>query len=265
MVNVTQNNNLEKLGFSFSAGGAHLARTMMLTELTQLFEFLPEAAANKDTYFEAIVDDNCLSKRSARTRLLTARHLADLYGLDNAFLLFRALKFFWYRAETARPQLALLLAYARDPILRMSAKHILSTSPGVQIQRQEIEDIISNQFPDRFSEATLKSTAQNINATWTQAGYLMGKTKKFRCTSEASEAAICFALLMAYLRGTRGEELFTSEYIQLLDCRPDKALDLIESAARKGWAVFKRVGSVVEVAFPSLINQQEMEWVREQA
>ncbi len=265
MVTVTQNNNLEKLGFSVSTSGAHLSRTMMLPELTQLFEFLPEATTNKEAYFEAIVDDNCLSKRSARTRLLTARHLADLYGLDNAFLLFRALKFFWYRAETARPQLALLLAYARDPILRMSAKHILSTSPGVQIQRQEIEDIISNQFPDRFSEATLKSTAQNINATWTQAGYLTGKVKKIRCMSEPSEAAVCFALLLAYLRGTRGEELFTSEYIQLLDCRPDKALDLIESAARKGWAVFKRVGSVVEVAFPSLINQQEMEWVREQA
>jgi len=262
---MNQKDNLEQLGFSFSAGGAHLARTMMLPELTQLFEFLPEATATKAAYFEAIVDDNCLSKRSSRTRLLTARHLADLYGLDNAFLLFRALKFFWYRAESARPQLALLLAYARDPIFRMSAKHILSTSPGVQIQRQEIEDIISNQFPDRFSEATLKSTAQNINATWTQAGYLTGKTKKIRCTSEASEAAVCFALLMAYLRGTRGEELFTSEYVQLLDCRPDKAMDLIESAARKGWAVFKRVGSVVEVAFPALINQQEMEWVREQA
>lgn len=265
MVNVIQNSNIEKLGFSVSKSGAHLSRTIMLSELSQLFDYLPEEIANKDAYFEAIVDDNCLSKRSARTRLLTARHLADLYGLDNAFLLFRALKFFWYRVEIARPQLALLLAYARDPILRMSAKHILSTSLGVQIQRQEIEEIISNRFPDRFSEATLKSTAQNINATWTQAGYLTGKTKKIRCISEASEAAVCFALLMAYLRGTRGEELFTNEYFQLLDCRPDKGIDLIESAARKGWAVFKHVGSVVEVAFPSLINQQEMECVREQA
>ena len=265
MVNVTRNNNIEKMGFSISNSGAHLSRTMMLPELLQLFDFLPETTAMKDAYIEAIVDDNCLSKRSARTRILTARHLADLYGLDNTFILFRALKFFWYRAESARPQLALLLAYARDPILRMSAKHILSASPGVQIQRQEIEDVISKQYPDRFSEATLKSTAQNINSTWTQAGYLVGKVKKIRCTSETSEAALCFALLLAYLRGTRGEELFTSEYVQLLDCRPDKALDLIESAASKGWAVFKRVGSVVEVAFPSLINQQEMEWVREQA
>lgn len=265
MVNVTQSSSIEKLGFSISISGAHLSRTIMLSELRQLFNYLPEATAEKEVYFEAIVDDNCLSKRSARTRLLTARHLADLYGLDNAFLLFRALKFFWYRAESARPQLALLLAYARDSILRMSAKHILSTSPGVQIQRQEIEDIISNQFPDRFSEATLRSTAQNINATWTQAGYLTGKVKKIRCISEPSEAAVCFALLLAYLRGTRGEELFTSEYVQLLNCRSDKAIDLIESSARKGWAVFKRVGSVVEVAFPSLINQQEMEWVREQA
>lgn len=257
--------SIENLGFSFSSGGVHLARTMMLQELTQLLAYLPEDTSNKQVYFEAIIDENCLSKRSSRTRLLTARHLADLYCLDNSFLLFRALKFFWYRAASAHPQLALLIAYARDPILRMSTKHILSTSLGVQIQRQDIEDIINNQFPNRFSEATLKSTAQNINSTWTQAGYLAGKTKKIRSKSEASEAAICLALLMAYLRGTRGQELFTSEYVQLLDCRPDKAIDLIESAARKGWAVFKRVGSVVEVSFPSLINHQEMEWVREQA
>lgn len=238
---------------------------MMLPELTLLLDYVAQEASNKEVYFDAVVNDNCLSKRSARTRFLTVRHLADLYGLDDSFLLFRALKFFWYRSEEARPHLALLMSYARDPILQMSANHILSANIGEQIQRQEIEDIISSQFPDRFSEATLKSTAQNINATWTQAGFLKGKAKKIRCHSDTSAAAVSFALLMAYVRGSRGEELFTSEYVQLLECRPDKALDLIESAARKGWVVLKRVGSVVEVAFPSLINQQEMEWVREQA
>ncbi len=265
-VNVTPiNKNLVKLGFSNTTSGVHISRTMMLAELSLLFDFLPEETDSKEAYFAAIVNENCLSKRSAKTRLLTARHLAELYSLDNTFLLFRALKFFWYRVESARPQLALLIAYARDPILRLSAKHILLASPGVQIQRQDIENIVSSAFPDRFSEATLKSTSQNINATWTQAGYLTGKVKKVRCVTQTNEAAVSLAFLMAYLRGIRGEELLSSEYIQLLDCRPDKALDFIESAARKGWLVFKRVGSVVEVAFPSLINNQEMEWAREQA
>jgi len=29
--------------------------------------------------------------------------------------------------------------------------------------------------------------------------------------------------------------------------------------------VFKRIGNVVEVAFPHLLTEQEMEWVHEQA
>ena len=51
----------------------------------------------------------------------------------------------------------------------------------------------------------------------------------------------------------------------MLDCSFDKAIELAEEASRKGWIVFKRVGDVIEVLFPNLINEQEMEWLREQS
>jgi hypothetical protein len=41
-------------------------------------------------------------------------------------------------------------------------------------------------------------------------------------------------------------------------------MQLAAEASRRGWIVFKRVGEVIEVLFPTLIQAQEMEWIREQ-
>ncbi len=257
--------NLEELGFSAGNSGAHLSRTMMLPELTELLHYLPDDNASREQYFSVITEENCLAKRSGRTRLLTARHLADLYTLDDNFLLFRGLKYFWARDEAARPFLALLLSYTRDAILRQSAPLILKAEPGIQVTRQSLEALIEETFPDRFSEATLRSAAQNINSTWTHAGYLKGRTKKIRIQPEPSAGAVAYALLLGYITGVRGEELFATDYIKLLDCSQVKAIELAEEASRKGWMVFKRVDRVIEVAFRTLINDQEMELLREQA
>ena len=73
---------LSKFGFSFRKGGAHTARTMMLEDLELLFEAVADHAAAKDEYLKAIIEYNCLKKRSVITRQLTARHLTDLYILD---------------------------------------------------------------------------------------------------------------------------------------------------------------------------------------
>ena len=261
---MTKKNNLEKFGFSFEAGGAHLARTMMLGELAELLRYVPDSTSDKASYFTAITDANCLAKRSGRTRTLTARHLADLYGLDDSFLLFRALKYFWFRDEASRPLLALQLAYTRDAVFRMSSSLILKAEPGTQVFREDVEQFLEKQNPERFSEATLKSTAQNINSSWTQSGHLQGRVKKIRTQPDVSPGAIAYALLLGYLQGVRGEELFSTEYMKLLDCAKVKAVKLAEDASRKGWIVFKRVGNVIDVAFPNLMNEQEMEWLREQ-
>ncbi len=257
-------NVLERLGFSFQRGGVHTSRTIMLAELRDLLSCVDAIDATKNEYQEAVQTANCLGKRSGKTRILTFRHLAELYALDPALLVFRSLRYFWQRDPTAQPLLAALCAYTRDPLLRLTAPIVLSAMEGATVTRESMEVFIDDQEPGRFSQATLKSTAQNINSSWTQAGHLAGRIRKVRGHAQATPGALSYALLLGYVSGLRGESLFNSEYIQILDCKFDKAIELAEDASRRGWISLKRVGQVIEVHFPNLINAQEMEWLREQ-
>jgi hypothetical protein len=259
-----KNEKLSRFGFSFERGGAHTARTMMSEELGSLLSYVNRTGAGKADYLRAIDEENCLGKRSQKTRILTYRHLVDLYSLDGSTLLFRSLLYFWNRDPSGCPLLALLCAYARDSILRSTAEFVLKFPEGSVISRVAMEEWINSKAPGRFSEATLKSTAQNVNATWTQSGHLEGHVKKTRTRARATAGSVSYALLLGYLTGERGQALFQTEYAKLLDCSLEKALELAEEASRKGWIVFKRIGDVIEVLFPNLINQEEMEWLREQ-
>jgi len=260
-----KNKQLSRFGFSFERGGAHTSRTMMLEELGALLTYVDRPEAEKSDYLQAIDDENCLGKRSGKTRTLTYRHLVDLYSLDRTNVLFRALLYFWNRDIDGQPLLALLCTFARDSIFRSTAPFILKFPEGATITRESLEEFIDSQEPGRFSKATLKSTAQNINSTWTKSGHLYGRARKVRSRANPTAGSVSYALLLGYLAGSRGQALFQTEYTKLLDCTFDKAIDLAESASRKGWIVFKRVGDVIEVLFPNLINQEEMEWLREQS
>ncbi|MBD3750759.1 MAG: hypothetical protein IE931_14855 [Sphingobacteriales bacterium] len=260
-----KNKQLSRFGFSFERGGAHTSRTMMLEELGALLNYVDRPEAEKSDYLQAIDDENCLGKRSGKTRTLTYRHLVDLYSLDRTNVLFRALLYFWNRDIDGQPLLALLCTFARDSIFRSTAPFILKFPEGATITRESLEEFIDSQEPGRFSKATLKSTAQNINSTWTKSGHLYGRARKVRSRANPTAGSVSYALLLGYLAGSRGQALFQTEYTKLLDCTFDKAIELAESASRKGWIVFKRVGDVIEVLFPNLINQEEMEWLREQS
>jgi hypothetical protein len=260
-----QREGLVRLGFSFEKGGAHIARTMMFEELAALLASVSQEVATSEAYTSAIEVDNCLGKPSGRARQLTKRHLVSLYALDPNLLLFRALRFFWQRDEMGRPLLALLCAYARDAMLRESAPFILDIPQGKTITREETLVFFEKTFPGRFSPATLKSVAQNINGTWTRSGHLKGKVNKIRARPQVTAGAAAYALLLAYLRGGRGMNLFASEYVKLLDCGRERAIELAEEASRRGWLVFKSIGDVVEVQFPKLLSADEKELVREQA
>ena len=260
---MTNNNSsvLSKFGFKFDKGGAHLARTMMFDELRNVLSYVKIPNPSKNDFISAIEIDNCLGKRSGKSRILSARHLVDLYSLDPSKPIFRSLLYFWTRDVEGQPLLALSCAYCRDAILRMSAPFILNFSEGTVISRQEVERFIEKCFPDRYSAAMLKSAAQNINGTWTKAGHLVGKAKKVRSRASPTPGSVSFALYLGYISGARGQELLTTEYMKILDCTPDKAIELAEIASRRGWIVFKRVGNVMEVQFPNLITTQEKEWL----
>lgn len=255
---------LSEFGFSYERGGAHTSRTMMLDELNSLLMCVAQTGATKADYLQAVVNQNCLGKRSAKTRLLTYRHLTDLYGLDPSLIIFRTLLYFWERDVAGRPLLALLCAYARDPILRLSARFILNFEEGETVSREVLEQVLDSQISGRFSPATLRSTAQNINSTWTKSGHLCGKVRKTRTKPIPTPGSISYALFLGFLTGIRGSALFQTEYTRLVDCSFDRAIELAEESSRKGWIVFKRIADVIEIGFPNFVNRKEMERVSEQ-
>ena len=229
-----------------------------------LLAYVNNPEAGKADYFRAVDEENCLGKRSGKTRLLTYRHLTELYGLDPAMTLFRSLLFFWYRDPGGQPLMALLCAYAREGLLRATAPFILNFTPGTPVAREALEAYIDELEPGRFSPATLKSTAQNLNSSWTKSGHLRGRKNKIRSTAKATAGSASYALLLGYLAGIRGQSLFNSEYVKLLDCPGEYALELAEEASRRGWITINRIGEVIEVLFPKIIRTGEMELPREQ-
>lgn len=252
------------LGFKTTTGGAHASRTIMLAELGLLLDACPEAATQAE-YRQAAVELNCLGKRSASTRALTWGHLVDLYGVNPEQFVFRGMRWFWARDVEGRPLTALSAALARDGLLSAIAPHIWAVPVGSTVSRESIEACMASRFPDRFSVATLKSVAQNINATLTQTGHLSGRVRKLRQQARPTAGSVAYALLLGYASGARGPELFQTRFMKAQDVPAAVCIDLAEEAARKGWVEFKRVADIMEVAFPRLIRPQEEVAIREQA
>lgn len=252
----------EKFGFKFGRNGAHSARTMMLAEITELFHGRG-IEATLGQYLEDIELFNVLHKPTEKARKLTWRHLIDLYGMDINIPLFRTFRRLWESDESARPMLACQMALARDPLLHMSQDKILSLAPGQLLPREEMEQALGEQFPDRYSKAMLKSLAQNVNGTWTNAGFLKGRTKKRRTEPEVRPVNVVFALFLAYLQGATGNRLFTSKWTLLLSRRQERLLELARQASYSGMINFKHSSEVVEVTFPDYLSKEEESWLHE--
>jgi hypothetical protein len=242
---------LKRLGFMTQQGSTHIARTLMLSELSTLFDHVP-AEADKEAYLSAIRDANCLAKRSGRTRQLTASHLTDLYGLDPANPIHAGLRYFWSRDEAARSQLALLAASARDSLLRDLAPAILAKPLGTSTTRESVEEAIEHRWPGRFSAVTRESIAQRVNSSLVQVGYLHGPIKRVRVHLEPATGAVAYALYLAWLQGGRGELLLQSPWCKLLDASQDRLLEQAAQASAKGWMVMRRVDNVIDIDFPAL-------------
>lgn len=246
----------QKLGFKFGQSGAHASRTMMLDELELLFAELP-TSTSQDDYRQAIEQDNILQKNTSRTRALTCRHLIDLYSLDPQLPLFRNFRHLWETAPEARPLLACQMALTRDPLLRLSQQKILELSLGAVLPRIDMEQVFADRFPDRFSPSTLKSLAQNLNATWTHAGFLQGKAKKTRIEPNIHPVNVAFALWLGHLQGASGIRLFTTEWTKLLNCRLEQLQELARLASFSGLLTYKHSSEVIEITFPDYLTKDE--------
>ena len=258
-VSEIKENLLSKLGFRFGTNGPHAARTMMLEDISTLCSHLP-VNASRANYAREAIELNSLGKPTKKARELALRHLSTLYGLDPSLAVFRVFRRLWASDEAARPVLALFVALARDPLLRSTQGFILAKQPGEMVSREELEQVLAGAHQDRFSPASLKSFAQNVNSTWTQAGFLVGRTRKARTVPVVTPANVAFALFLGHLEGLSGQRLFTSPWTNLLGRTPSELEALAISASHRGLLVFLNAGGVKEVRFPDYLTAEEEQW-----
>jgi hypothetical protein len=245
--------NLKRFGFKFPPGGPHISRTMMLHELTVLLDALPSDATSP-AYVDAIVSKNLLGKGTESTRLKTLRHLRELYGLSPDVPIFRALRSLQQSDSAATPQLALLCAWTRDPLLRATTSAIFNTPEGGSVSASALAESISDTFPGQYSPLNQQKIARNARATWTYSGHLRGHTQKIRQSIDARPAAVAYALLLADISGLAGGALLSSAWCGLLDLSAEKARTSAGNAHRFGLLNFRAAGSVIEISFPSSLR-----------
>lgn len=232
----------------------------MLEELSHLMDAAPGDVSRKD-YADATMEQNCLGKRTAATRKLSLQRLTELYGLDAQLILFRILRDLWGRHESSRPLLAMLLALARDPLLRATATAVIRTPEGHEFARQAMKDALAEAVGDRLNDATLDKVVRNASSSWTQSGHFRGRGRKTRQKVDATPAATTYALLLGFAVGRRGRLLFETPWAAILDTSPDDLIDAAVDAKRLGLLDLKQSGSMIDVSFPALFTDKERELI----
>lgn len=247
-------------GFRSGDRGTHTSRTIMFDELSHLLDAVSGEVTRED-YEVAVLEHNCLVKRTAATRKLSMQRLTELYALDPQVILFRVLRDLWGRSETSRPLLSLLLALARDPLLRATATAVVCTPFGHEFARQSMKDALTAAIGDRLNESTLDKVVRNASSSWTQSGHFRGRGRKTRQKVEATPAATAFALLLGFAVGRRGRLLFETPWAAVLDASTDDLIDVAIDSKRLGLLELKQSGSMVDVSFPTLFTEKEREMI----
>ncbi|MBI3466681.1 MAG: hypothetical protein HY000_27010 [Planctomycetes bacterium] len=244
----------EGFGFRHGDRGTHTSRTIMLAELRAAFTNCPPDAT-RDDYLSAIHDGNCLGKHTAATRKLSSQRLSELYALSPDVPLFRVMRRCWYADRDGQPLLALLLALARDPLLRITTPPVLRMQPGEELARHQLTDTLERAVGSRLSESTIDKVVRNAASSWTQSGHLQGRRRKVRQRVVPTTATTAYALLLGYLSGTRGATLFESLWARVLDAPVGELMQLATDARRLGFLDMRQSGGVIDVSFSRLLAQ----------
>lgn len=245
-------------GFRFGERGTHSSRTMMFSELKELFR--GSATTTDHAGFRTlIVDDNLLGKKTVATRRLTIQRLSELYGLHSRIPLFRVFRQLWRLDVRGREMLAFLVAQARDPLLRRSVEAVLPIPLGSPCRADVIDLYLAKNLGSRLNPDVRNKVARNVASTLTQAGFLEGRVQKIRSRPEVTPATVTLCLLLASVQGRRGQRLFTSEVVRLLDRPLSEVTGLARIASKQGLLSYRQLGSVVEISFPELLTPLEQE------
>jgi hypothetical protein len=218
----------------------------MLDELNATLSAVPIEAKASD-YVKAIVEDNCLGKRTVSTRRLSSQRLRELYALDPSVSLFRILRRLWAVDTPGRPLFAILVGLARDPLLMATADEVIGLPEGTEYQRNATRAALESTVGERFNESTLDKVLRNTASSWTQSGHLQGRTFKFRRRLQPNTPSLAFAIYMAFAAGFRDKELLSSGWVRVLDCTVSSAQELAMEAKRMGLIDLRIGGNVVEI------------------
>ncbi len=243
-------------GFRVGKKGTHTSRTIMLKELSHLMDAVPGDVSRED-YADAVTAGNCLGKRTLANRKISLQHLRELYALDQNVALFRVLRELWGRHRSSRALLALMLALARDPLLRVTASAALRTPFGHEFARQPMTDALIEIAGDRLNLQTLDKVVRNAASSWTQSGHLRGRGRKTRQRVHATPVAVAYALFIGFATGRRGHLLFETPWCSVLDTDTHELIELAVAAKSFGLLDFKQSGSILDVSFPSLLMSRQ--------
>jgi hypothetical protein len=241
--------DLEAFGFKVSEGGAHTSRTIMLKEITRLLASA-DTRAGTEEYRRLVLSENVLGKRTQTTRQETVRRLRELYALSSKVPIFSLYRELMKLDSHSAPLLSLLIAWARDPLLRATTPAILGATIGDQVRSDDLQQALTEAYPHQYSANNIGKIARNAASSWTQSGHLAGRTKKIRSLVQPRPATLTFALILGHVTGHAGAQLFSSVWCHLLDLNASEARSLAEQAHRQELVTLKAIGSVIEISFP---------------
>ena len=242
------------------SGGANTSHTIVVPALQALLADFP-ANAPLAAYEHAAFERNVLGKKTEGARRRTFRYLKELYVLRPNSILFRALRDLWYDDPQAQPLLAGTCALARDAVFRASSSMIIGSSPGETLTSADFATAVGDRFPDSYCASTLAKIGRNTFSSWEQTGHLTvgERHAKSRTQAICQPANVAYALMVVYLQGARGQPLFETTWVQVLDQLPSHLYDLAFAASQRGLLEFRRAGGVVEVSFDELLRPMEGE------
>lgn len=233
-----------------------MSRSIMLRDLSVLLDIVPIDARHA-TYAESIVMENCLGKPTVTTRRKSLGHLSRLYALDPDVILFRVFRDLWRRDQDSCRLLAMLLALARDPLLRATFSSIARTPVGSCLGHGAIRAALTNSISSRMSAISLAAVVARASSSWAQSGHLSDPRNKTRQKVNSTPAATTFALLIGFALGRRGPLMFETPWTAVLDSTQASILDLAYQASRLGLLNLRHYGEVTEVTFTCLLTSSE--------
>jgi hypothetical protein len=144
-------------------------------------------------------------------------------------------------------------------VFRASTGAIFESDPGDALTNADLADAVARVYPDVYNEPTLAKIGRNTFSSWEQTGHLdpRAKHEKIRRRPTGTPSATAYALMLGQLEGVRGEALFDTFWVRVLDQPRSHLVELASVASQRSLIDFRRSGGITEVGFTELLRPLE--------